>query len=144
MELIQFGTQEPGVEYKDRPGVYALISHGDGLFLATENRSKKFSLPGGGVDAGETDEQALRREIKEELVREIETFQFVGEAKNYVQSIVNGDVNKHCKYYLVTLKPGIDGQGDVLTHWLTLPQFKANSNHEAHDWAIENFLLPHL
>lgn len=144
MELLQFGTKEPDVEYKDRPGVYALILNENGLFCATENSWGKYSLPGGGIDEGESDEVALRREIQEELIRDIELFQFVGEAKQFVRSKKNGDVNKHCKYFIVTLAPGEDGQGDVITRWVNLEQFKEKSYQEAHVWALETFLFPNL
>jgi len=139
--INQFGTKEPGVEYKDRPGVYALILREDGLFCVTENAQGNYSLPGGGVDEGESDEQALRRELQEEIVRDIALLQFVGESKQYIRSVKNGDVNKYCKYFVVTLTPGIDGQGDVITHWCTLEQFKEKCIHDAHIWAVENFLL---
>lgn len=47
-----------------RPSAYGIIVH-DGQILLTE-QYQKFILPGGGIDFGETPEQAVIREVKEE------------------------------------------------------------------------------
>ncbi len=141
MSVLQFGTKIDGVDYPDRPGVYALVMRADGLIGCVENKRGFLHLPGGGVDTGESDEQALRREIYEEMVREIDTFHFVGEARQYYHSLVNGNVNKICKYFIVTLTDGFDGHGDRITRWVTFDEFKNKSQTEAHTWALEKWLL---
>jgi 8-oxo-dGTP diphosphatase len=57
--------------------VAAIIRHGDKILCMQRNTSKyqylsyKFEFPGGKVEAGESNETALLREIKEELDLEI-------------------------------------------------------------------------
>jgi 8-oxo-dGTP pyrophosphatase MutT (NUDIX family) len=59
------------VELETRQAALCLIRHGN-AFLVAEIRDPQSSLilhrpPGGGIEEGETPEQALRRELREEL-----------------------------------------------------------------------------
>lgn len=49
-----------------------------GVLLAVRSDLRGWELPGGGVEAGETDEQALVRELREELGIEARIVHFVG------------------------------------------------------------------
>lgn len=66
---------------------HAIIVHNKKvLLLLRDNKpglknANKWSLIGGGVDEGESSQEALIREINEELCIEIEQFDFLGEAR---------------------------------------------------------------
>ena len=57
-----------------RVSVKALVADEQGRYLLVKDISGKWELPGGGLDHGETVEQGLRREIKEEMGLEIRCF----------------------------------------------------------------------
>ncbi len=64
-------------------GVGALIFNGEGKLLLTlrgkkaKNEQGKWEIPGGAVEFGETIEESLKREIKEELDIEIEVIEML-------------------------------------------------------------------
>ena len=51
---------------KYRKSVYGCAIHDGKVLLIFDPRSDKWELPGGGIDQGETEKQAMVREIKEE------------------------------------------------------------------------------
>ena len=64
----------------ERVGVRAIIRR-DGLLAMQQSAAGEYKIPGGGVDKGETLEEALAREVREEtgLVVKPETMQELGE-----------------------------------------------------------------
>jgi 8-oxo-dGTP diphosphatase len=60
-----FGTRSAGERYVIRPSAYSLLEEQDGRLAVVRSRDGIF-LPGGGVEAGETPEEAVRRETLEE------------------------------------------------------------------------------
>ncbi|MBV9691101.1 MAG: NUDIX domain-containing protein [Ktedonobacteraceae bacterium] len=61
-----------------RIGVYALIFENGQVLLAHRRDIDWWNLPGGGMEVGETVDEALRREVREETGLEVELEQLVG------------------------------------------------------------------
>lgn len=58
--------------YVERPSVYGMLLLDDELLLVKDTWGKKWGLPGGGIDSGESEEEALVREFQEETKIEIQ------------------------------------------------------------------------
>src|SRR6266705_3893608 len=65
-------------EARFRVGVIALIFEDGHVLLAHRRDIDWWNLPGGGMEAGETVDEALRREVREETGLEVELEQLVG------------------------------------------------------------------
>ena len=61
-----------------RIGVYAVIFNEEGVLLAHRRDIDWWNLPGGGMEAGETVDEAICREVREETGLEVEVDQLVG------------------------------------------------------------------
>ena len=76
----------------ERFGVRAVIQR-DGLFAMQQSSTGEYKIPGGGIDEGETLEQALAREVREEtgLVIRPETMVELGEILDVHRDIFDGN-----------------------------------------------------
>ena len=71
--------------------VAALVTNEEGKILLVNSPWRGWEYPGGLIEPGETFEDALRREVREEAGVEIEITGFVGICKNVGLDIVNID-----------------------------------------------------
>jgi 8-oxo-dGTP diphosphatase len=81
----KFGNKLSGIDYIDRPGAYAVIQNNDQQIAVIET-SNGYFLPGGGIDAGETEVEALERELIEEIGYQVSVIAEVGAAVEYIEA----------------------------------------------------------
>lgn len=60
-----------------RPAAYAIILNRDKVLIVDTRTTRKYFFPGGGVNIGEKIEDALRREVREEVGIEVEVKKFL-------------------------------------------------------------------
>ena len=84
------------MEYTHVVSVAAMVHDGKGKILLVNSPWRGWEYPGGLIEPGESFEQALRREIREESGVEVEIERFVGICKNLERNIVNIDFV--CRY----------------------------------------------
>ena len=101
-----------------RPNVAALVMNPAGCLLICERATipGAWQFPQGGVDPGETPEQALFREVREEVGLEPQHYEVVGQGEGYrylyPHDVRGKKLRKHGNhgqeqtYFLCHLKPG--------------------------------------
>jgi ADP-ribose pyrophosphatase YjhB (NUDIX family) len=61
-----------------RPGVAAVIFDGDRVLLQRRDDTRRWGLPGGGVEPGESVTRAIVREVREETGLDVEPLRLIG------------------------------------------------------------------
>jgi 8-oxo-dGTP diphosphatase len=97
MKNHEFGNKLDGMDYMDRPGVYAIIEN-DYKQIAVIESENGYFLPGGGIDAGETEVEALQRELIEETGYQISGIVEIATAVEYIKA------SREDKYYRIRSK----------------------------------------
>jgi len=130
-----FGEISPGLEYIDRPAAYAVILN-DGRRVAVVRSKRGWFLPGGGTDPGETPEETILREAREEIARDITLGERLGEATQYF-SVGEEHRRLHATFYTATLGSVVDGDPEYELEWVSLHEGRTEFFHACHVWAVE-------
>lgn len=141
-DVPRFGSLLPGLPLVVRPSVYGLIANSEQRVAVVREPDGVF-LPGGGIDEGESPEDALVREAAEEcgwLVR-------IGALRDRaVQLALAGDgsafYEKRSEFYEISVEreSGEPMEANHETLWVTGAEARTLLTHESHAWAVERFL----
>ena len=138
MAVVQhvFGEQVDGQTYHARRAVYAVIPDSAGRVAAVRYRGNLF-LPGGGIERGETPEQALVREVAEERAQCLHIAGKMGEALQYFYAPSEGTYfAMHAAFYVGAFLGQILGQVALPFVWV-FPDDQAPFFHASHVWAAQ-------
>jgi catechol 2,3-dioxygenase-like lactoylglutathione lyase family enzyme/ADP-ribose pyrophosphatase YjhB (NUDIX family) len=138
---LTFGTRREGVAYTDRPAAYAVVAGENGTVAAVWGASGRAFLPGGGSLPGESPEETLVREVREELARSVRLVRPLGEAMQFFYS---ADEDCHYRmaavFFLAEFPEERSGQGEHDLFWLPLGEADQAFFHPSHAWACRQGL----
>ena len=142
---LQFGTAEPGLDYRPRPTAFGLVFHDRKLACVRVDRGEAsyFDLPGGAVDGDETEEQAVVREFLEETGMTVRPLARIAAADQYFRKSDGEPINNTGGFWtaeLLSLNPAAKVEADHELVWLTPHTAVARFRHDAHAWAVTAWL----
>lgn len=137
-DIPVFGIQIAGCTYVHRPSAYAFIRNSAGQWAVVRTPNGCY-LPGGGMHAGESPEQTVEREAREECGFVLETQPPMASAVQYVYSIEEKQYFEKVCHFLEAVVIGRvePEEADHELLWLNLDQAVGCLLHEAHRWALE-------
>ena len=138
--IPEFGNKEQGRVYVPRPGAYGLVYDAQGRIAVMETPRGGF-LPGGGIEEGESPEEALVREVREECGLGVTVGVRLGKAAEY--RCTEGHayaIRKDCVFFAATFA-GESGEGaatepDHTLLWLTPSEAEERLAHGSQKWIV--------
>jgi 8-oxo-dGTP diphosphatase len=141
---LQFGRADPGVSYPDRPTAFGLVFHDQKLACVRVERARSYyDLPGGAVEAGETEEEALIREFLEETGMTVRPVERIAEAGQYFRKSDTRPMNNIGGLWIAemtSLDLSAKVEADHELVWLHPRTALAELRHDAHAWAVAKWL----
>ena len=104
--------------------VSGIVINDNKLLLVDMDNAGFLCLPGGHVELGETSEQAICREMEEELGFKLEIEKYLGVVENFFFSKYNKTTHEICFYYL--LKP-IKGEKAIYNDYSLIENDKGHN-----------------
>ena len=147
MESVpQFGEPESARTYRDRPAAFGICERGGLIALvrvAKPGHPAWLDLPGGALDPGETDAQALVREFGEETGLKVEAGKRFTRADQFFVN-TDGEAFNNRGGFLVAELLG-EAQALKIEHdhtlvWGDPDEAVARLRHDAHAWAVAAWL----
>jgi 8-oxo-dGTP diphosphatase len=133
-----FGVADRRARYAEREAAYAVILDADGRVAAVRARWGLF-LPGGGIEAGESPEEALLRESLEECGRPLEILRPIGQAIQYGHG-EEGAVRARHRFFAARFEDLPPGPAEHSLSWVHIDEAYAWFRHESHVWAVRTLL----
>ena len=137
---LQFGSTQPNIRYQERATVNGLCVGPGGKLAIVQIGQKapfQYDLPGGGIEEGESDAEALIREFEEETGLTVWPMSTLGRAGQFW---VNGDkaTNSLTTFFEVelTANEGRPSEPDHELVWMTVEEAAQKVRHDSHAWMI--------
>lgn len=143
MNIPTFGRQKEGANYQKRIGAYIIISNVTQTeLLLVQAPNGAYFLPGGEIEKGETQEQAIHREVMEELGFTVEIGHYLGQADEYFHSN-HRQTDYHNPGYFYVAKSWKKKSAPLETfnqlRWFPIEKGQAELKRGSHKWAIEEW-----
>src|SRR5688572_31121324 len=99
-----------------RPGAYGIVRREGAVLLVWDHEDQQWYLPGGGIEAGESAEEALAREITEETgFRLLSCTTLV-----HSDQLTAKGVTKECEFFLADVDDTEPGPAEHDVAWVPL------------------------
>lgn len=146
MAVPQFGAREPGRDYPDRPGAFAIIERDGKIALVRvsfEGGGGRTDLPGGGLEAGESAADAAIRECGEEAGLVVAVGDEVVRADHYFVNEKGVSRNTRGVFFAaeaVREDSALKIEADHALVWCDPQEALLKLDRDAHAWAVACWL----
>jgi 8-oxo-dGTP diphosphatase len=133
-----FGVADRRARYTEREAAYAVILNADRRAAVVHGRRGLF-LPGGGIEADESPEEALQRESLEECGRPLQIIGTIGQAIQYCHG-ERGPFRARHRFFEARFQGPASKAGEYPSSWVHIDEACRWFRYESHVWAVRTLL----
>ncbi|MDT2737887.1 NUDIX hydrolase [Enterococcus pseudoavium] len=138
-----FGVKESEKKYQARYAAYAILMNDQGLLALIQAPNGAYFLPGGEIEGHETKEEAIEREMLEELGFEVSLSAYLGQADEYFYSRHRDTFFYNPGYFYVAnswKKVSAPLEEGNVSSWETPAKAIELLKRGSHKWAVKEWL----
>ena len=139
--VLVFGKRPEVGACAIRPSAYGIIEDGQGRLAVVHTPQGTF-LPGGGIDAGETPEEAIKREILEECGLIVRLGLWTRRAVQFAYLVSARTHFEKRSLFIEGVVEGSGASGSEADHelvWVEPATTVRILSHQSHCWAVEQW-----
>ena len=141
--MLAFGKAVAGLDYLERPAAFGVVENAAGQIALVQvekpGQPPYFDLPGGAVDPGETEPQAVVREFGEETGLVVEVDRLIAQVSQLFLKSNGAPVRNVGGVHVaraVGEEPALKVEDDHTLVWLDPRDAVVALRHDAHAWAV--------
>lgn len=139
--MIRIGKKLEGIPYTKRLGAYAIIQREEDNKVAIATADGYYFFLGGGIEEGETEIEALRRELMEESGYSIKNINYFDKVTSWADGGDRGPLDMTATIYLAQFdkKVAIPIETDHKVLWIEPEEYKDKLYHEYQRYILDKY-----
>ncbi|GCF92217.1 NUDIX hydrolase [Enterococcus florum] len=141
-----FGEKEAEKNYQARYAAYAVLANEKKEIVLVQAPNGAFFLPGGEIEGAETKEEAIDREMLEELGYEVRLSTYLGQADEYFYSRHRDTYFYNPGYFFIAKEwkqVSAPLEENSRSTWVTPEKGIELLKRGSHKWAVKKWLINH-
>lgn len=140
--MIRIGNKVEGLIYTKRPVSYVIIERKEDKKIAIATEGKTYFFLGGGIEKGETELEALKRELIEESGYNIRNIKYFDKVTAWADGVKRGPLDVTATFYIAEFDKKIAEpiEKDHTVLWVNPSDYKDKLFHEYQRYVLDEYI----
>lgn len=140
--MLRIGKKLENVQYKKREGAYVIIEREEDEKIAIATEGKTWFFLGGGIEKGETEIEALKREVIEEAGYSIKNIKYLDKVTAWADGVKKGPLDVTATFYTAEFDEKIVEpiEKDHQVFWVDATEYRTKLYHEYQRYILDEYI----
>lgn len=140
--MVRIGKKVEGAKYTKRPATYVIIERKEDNKIAIATADGTWFFLGGGIENGETELEALKRELIEESGYSIKNIKYFDKVAAWADGVKRGLLDVTATFYIAEFNKKIAKpiERDHKVFWVNPEEYKDKLFHEYQRYILKEYI----